>query len=177
MPRSLDVVWLRPRWSSATRRSILFASRRVVAEDGLRDGSGAGGSAGARATTAPGAPAAARVVTASPQSRWMGVADRLTSATRGGFEGGWFGGTGGSLFTGLLLGSMFAGGWGGETTISGEGDFGGGDFGGTSAATSAAATSVVERTSVGAATSSVDDPGTGLEGHEDRARNFDGAGG
>ncbi len=48
----------------------------------------------------------------------------------GGFEGGWFGGTGGSLFTGLLLGSMFAGGWGGETTISGEGDFGGGDFGG-----------------------------------------------
>ena len=48
----------------------------------------------------------------------------------GGFEGGWFGGTGGSLFTGLLLGSMFAGGWGGETTINHEGDFGGADFGG-----------------------------------------------
>jgi hypothetical protein len=48
----------------------------------------------------------------------------------GGFEGGWFGGTGGSLFTGLLLGSMFAGGWGGETTINREGDFGGGDLGG-----------------------------------------------
>ena len=66
----------------------------------------------------------------------------------GGFEGGWFGGTGGSLFTGLLLGSMFAGGWGGETTINHEGDFGGGDFGGgdfgggaTSGATSVAATS------------------------------------
>jgi hypothetical protein len=48
----------------------------------------------------------------------------------GGFEGGWFGGTGGSLFTGLLLGSMFAGGWGGETTFHREVDFGGGDFGG-----------------------------------------------
>jgi hypothetical protein len=52
----------------------------------------------------------------------------------GGFSGGWFGSPG-SLFGGLLLGSMLFGGWGyGPTTIINEegdgGDFGGGDFGG-----------------------------------------------
>jgi hypothetical protein len=63
----------------------------------------------------------------------------------GSFQGGWFGGTSG-LFSGLLLGSVLFGGWGGTTIINdvddgsggdfggedfgGGGDFGGGDFGG-----------------------------------------------
>lgn len=50
------------------------------------------------------------------------------------YGGGWFGG-GGGLLTGLFLGQMLGGGWGGwgydpHHGDGGDGDFGGGDFGG-----------------------------------------------